>query len=180
MKKILALFVSMMLVLTLSVAGTAAYAVLDLTSMPAPVMDVVVDNNKNEIQDATLFDGMLWEPGYMDVAYIRLSSEGRMMYEIKIDGVGSEQQLAAAIDVYLIDCTHSTTAIDRNMLKSYQPCGTLAEVMENNRSLLAQQEADGSKIYAIVLKMRENVGNDYQGTSASFTVTVRATQVNNT
>ena len=39
MKKILALFVSMMLVLTLSVAGTAAYAVLDLNGLPTLPID---------------------------------------------------------------------------------------------------------------------------------------------
>ena len=173
MKKILALFVSMMLVLTLSVAGTAAYAVLDLNGLPTPALDITVTGATNNKEIAPIFEGVRWEPGYMQAAYIRINTTAPMIYQIQLNKTDASQKLAEAIDVYLVDCTHMTTAIDRNYIDDCEPVGTLAQIMEHN-ALLAKTESDTGKVYAIVLKMRESAGNDYQGRQANFTVTVRA------
>ena len=179
MKKILALFVSMMIVLTLSVAGTAAYAVLDLNGLPAPVLDITVTGAVNNKESAPIFEGARWEPGYMQTAYIRINTTAPMMYQIQLDPYDGtaqdpiDQKLAEVIDVYLVDCTNMTTAIDRNYIDSCSPVGTLSQIMDQS-DLLAQTESDSGKVYAIVLKMRESAGNDYQGRQANFTVTVRA------
>ena len=179
MKKILALFVSMMLVLTLSVAGTAAYAVLDLNGLPTPALDITVTGAVNNKESAPIFNGARWEPGYMQTAYIRINTAAPMMYQIQLDphnGTEQEpidQKLAEAIDVYLVDCTNMTTAIDRNLINDLEPIGTLKQIMGQD-DLLAKTESDTGKVYAIVLKMHESAGNDYQGSRAGFTVTVRA------
>ena len=173
MKKILALFVSMMIVLTLSVAGTAAYAVLDLNGLPAPVLDITVTGATNNKEIAPIFEGVRWEPGYMQAAYIRINTTAPMIYQIQLNKTDASQKLAEAIDVYLVDCAHMTTAIDRNYIDDCEPVGTLAQIMKQN-ALLAKTESDTGKVYAIVLKMRESAGNDYQAQVASFTVTVRA------
>ena len=173
MKKILALFVSMMIVLTLSVAGTAAYAVLDLNVLPAPVLDITVTGATNNKEIAPIFEGVRWEPGYMQAAYIRINTTAPMIYQIQLNKTDASQKLAEAIDVYLVDCTNMTTAIDRNLINDLKPIGTLKQIMGQD-ALLAKTESDTGKVYAIVLKMRESAGNDYQGRQANFTVTVRA------
>ena len=179
MKKILALFVSMMIVLTLSVAGTAAYAVLDLNVLPAPVLDITVTGATNNKEIAPIFEGVRWEPGYMQAAYIRINTTAPMMYQIQLDPYDGtaqdpiDQKLAEVIDVYLVDCTNMTTAIDRNLINDLEPIGTLKQIMGQDDPL-AKTESDTGKVYAIVLKMHESAGNDYQGSRAGFTVTVRA------
>jgi hypothetical protein len=109
----------------------------------------------------------------MQAAYIRINTTAPMIYQIQLNKTDASQKLAEAIDVYLVDCTHMTTAIDRNYIDDCEPVGTLAQIMEQN-ALLAKTESDTGKVYAIVLKMRESAGNDYQAQVASFTVTVRA------
>ena len=141
---------------------------------------------------APIFNYELWEPGYTDVANVKVENNGTLalQYSMQIvtEGlvdamVNDEDMLSDVIDVYyaakevvLADRDAFDAAVAGNELKHV---GTLTDVIFGGsmvRDTLLAKEAD----YAtVVLKMQEAAGNQYQSLSVgtSFDIRITATQL---
>lgn len=122
-----------------------------------------------------LFHYTKWEPGYMQVRYIRLENgnEFPLKYVLNIETQTRvpDADLARVIDVYFIPTENgqSLTEINsRSEIESLEPVGTLAELMlDNDGAAYGVLGAKSGEKYgkveaAIVLHMREDAGNEYQ------------------
>ena len=154
----------------------------------------------NDISDASeaIFDYKHWEPGYTDAKYVRISNNGTLAFKYQLniipDYVPAEGEfnLADVIDVYMFD---TETTVDRDAIAAATPVGTLSDLMAENdgaaHGVLLPAEGKGSTnvhednapvgevVYCIVLKMREDAGNDYQGLTVGgegFKLQLMATQ----
>ena len=141
-----------------------------------------------DASEGTMFEYTDWEPGYSEGRYIRITNVGSLAlkYQIRIVPNGDVGKLAEAIDVYL---TNSPAYSSSNLS---EPVGTLAEILENegilkgdlilaNDGQLYPEGSDGGlqeNTFTVVLKMREEADNDYQGLSigAGFKIQLIATQ----
>ena len=141
---------------------------------------------------APIFNYELWEPGYTDVANVKVENNGTLalQYSMQIvtEGlvdamINDEDMLSDVIDVYyaakevvLADRDAFDAAVAGNELKHV---GTLTDVIFGGsmvRDTLRAEEAD----YAtVVLKMQEGAGNQYQSLSVgtSFDIRITATQL---
>ncbi len=131
-----------------------------------------------------VFNSGLWEPGYSNGATLQVRNNGTLAlkYELAIRGIvtatgaqngGSASatgNIADVLDVYFLDSYRAPTSADT-------PIGTLAYLMTNpviDSAMLASGNC--SNDINIVLKMKDNAGNEYQGASATFDVELRAIQ----
>ena len=141
---------------------------------------------------APIFNYELWEPGYTDVANVKVENNGTLalQYSMQIvtEGlvdamINDKDMLSDVIDVYyaakevvLADRDAFDAAVAGNELKHV---GTLTDVIFGGsmvRDTLLAEEAD----YAtVVLKMQEGAGNQYQSLSVgtSFDIRITATQL---
>ena len=136
-----------------------------------------------------IFTNDKWEPGYTEVRYIKVANEGNLAfkYAMSIVPVGEVGELAKVIDVYYItDPTEDS--VKRNNLDTLTPAGKLSDVINSTGAegvLLPEGEEhatyrSGETVFAMVLKLPENVGNEYMEKSVgdSFSVRLMATQFN--
>jgi hypothetical protein len=121
----------------------------------------------------------LWEPGYTDAKHIKISNEGTLAlkYQLAIIPRGEVSKLAEVIDVYYIE--DATQIATREDLAKYTPIGTLADLI-NNGIKEADLAAGTDYTATLVLKMRDEAGNEYQDLSIGddFTIRLIATQCN--
>lgn len=129
-----------------------------------------------------LFSGDLWKPGYTQFGYAKIANIGNLAlkYQLKLIANGTPSELADAIDVYTTDSEITT----RDQVAALTPIGTLAEVLADpsilattaTGHLLPGETTDAGT--AIILKMRESAGNQYQNLTldATFSLQVLATQ----
>ena len=117
-----------------------------------------------------------WEPGYMQVRYVRLENgnEFPLKYVLNIEkqiNRAPDADLARVIDVYFIPVQEGqslTEITSREQIKELEPAGTLAELMLDEDGaaygILAAKSGNkyGKVEAAIVLHMREEAGNEYQ------------------
>lgn len=148
----------------------------------------------NSVKDSgtPIFNYDKWEPGYVDVANVKVENKGNLALQygmqIVTDGlVGSiideKVMLSDVIDVYyaaeeviLADRAAFDTAVADKELKLV---GTLTDVLFGG-SMIKDTLLEGESDYAtIVLKMKESAGNEYQGLSVgtSFDIKIFATQL---
>jgi|GEM_PF-1763486 len=146
-------------------------------------------HNVEESSSGTVFGGDSWEPGYVQVRYIKVVNAGDLAFKFKlgVKAAGEVGKLAEAIDVYCMD--NITANINgREAFKDYPNRGTLSAVLKNESNveatgIIASTNAFGAsvdeKVVAVALKMREDAGNEYQGKSIGdgFYITASATQV---
>ena len=138
-------------------------------------------------QDASvgaIFNYDLWEPGYVSARHVRIANKGSLAlkYKFVIQVNGELEQnaeghtLADAIDVYYVDPAAQVTGRDSLPEK----IGVLSDVLANLEATGSGNllPGDADKV-TIVLKMREEAGNEYQDMElgASFTIRVVATQL---
>lgn len=128
-----------------------------------------------------IFDNDLWEPGYTEARHIKISNVGTLAlnWTLAIVPNGEVSALADVIDVYYYDGYGYGTAkqvIDRNVA-GMDYVGTLREWLSTGISK-GFLYADKSYSATIVLKMREEAGNEYQNLSIgdSFSIQLLATQ----
>ena len=158
------------------------------------------DQNWTDITDAeeAIFNYDKWEPGYIDAKQIKITNNGNLAFKYRLDIVPNitpadgEVNLADVIDVYMFDVN---ATIDRAAVAAATPVGTLADLITDPDGaaygVLLPAEGVGSDdfnandnsprgevSYCIVLKMREDAGNEYQNLSVGegFSLQLVATQ----
>jgi predicted ribosomally synthesized peptide with SipW-like signal peptide len=124
-----------------------------------------------------IFNNEYWEPGYSEAKHLKIVNEGTLAlkYELAIIPHGEFSKLAEVIEVYyVVGATEMTT---RNDLDAHY-IGTLNDLVNNgieSGSLLKGESYDAT----IVLKMKEEAGNEYQNLSigTEFSIQLVATQL---
>jgi len=126
-----------------------------------------------------IFNNQKWEPGYTEAKHIKIANEGTLAlkYAIRFMPDGEVSKLAEVIDVYYADPAKQIT--DRTALTDDMKIGTLAEVIANMGSTASGSlKATENHTVTLVLKMREEAGDEYQDKSigSSFAIQLVATQ----
>ena len=149
----------------------------------------------NDASEGAIFNYDLWEPGYTQVKYVKIANVGNLAFQFRLDIIptltpaAGEVNLAEVIDVYMFD---ATTTVNRATIDAATPVGTLAQLMgdadgaahgvllpaDGSTNVNADNAPRGEISYCIVLKMREEAGNEYQNLSVGggFKVQLLATQ----
>lgn len=136
-----------------------------------------------------IFDYDKWEPGYSDIAAVRIANNGSLALKYQLDIVAESQvsALANVIDVYYYQGGDAANGLPDNfgaLDSNYERVGTLADVLarENgaaNGHLEAGEAGAATYDYAIiVLHMQEEAGNEYKNMSigTTFDIVLKATQ----
>ena len=135
------------------------------------------------VGEEPIFDYDKWEPGYTDVACVKIGNEGTLALKYQLDIIvdGDVGNLADVIDVYYVEDTEARTSLPTGTTEMTR-IGTLSEVLNSagedgvaHGDLLAG-EADFA---TIALHMQENAGNEYQnvGIGTTFDINLSATQM---
>ena len=146
----------------------------------------ILDEEKGwlSLKDETnpVFDYENWEPGYTVVKTFKVKNEGTLAlkWKAKFFSENKLSALANVIDVYVLPSSVEPTApTDRN-LDEYFYAGTVADFVNKleettNGVLMAKEVA----YLSIGLKMRNEVGNEYQGIDlgGAFDIVIVATQL---
>ncbi len=136
-----------------------------------------------DASEGAIFNCDKWEPGYTDAKHIKISNEGNLAlkYQLAIIPTGEVSKLAEVIDVYLYQTEgvleNATRITDRTAIDATMHVGTLADVISKG-IVQGNLAAEADYTTTIVLKMREDAGNEYQNLSIGddFTVRLLATQ----
>ena len=129
-----------------------------------------------------IFNYEYWEPGYTDVKILKVENEGTLALQWKAKFVSSTElgELANVIDVYVLpsETTELTYPTDRT-LPGYIYVGTVAQFVNTLEATTYGTLLGGKSAYlGIALKMRESVGNEYQGLAlGTFDIQIVATQL---
>ena len=142
--------------------------------------------------DATvkMFENTLWEPGYTEARHIMIENMGTLAlnWTLAIVPNGEVSALAEVIDVYIYGAnkyaaSNAKQVVDRDV-SAFQYVGTLAEVLRTgiaSGKLYAEASTGKYKFdsMTIVLKMREEAGNEYMNLTigTGFDVKLMATQL---
>ena len=185
------------------IAASAAMAVASIALLMGLTFAWFTDsvtNKGNAIQAGTLSielnDGAteplfssndLWEPGFSQKAAVKLENTGSLwlkygfrVQDVKETTPEGKAPIAEALDVYRVaKAVDDVTAGD---LTADNIIGTVAQLADGS-TLLAEDgvlpaagEEGSVQEFALVVKMRESAGNEYQGCGISFTIAVAATQ----
>ena len=142
------------------------------------------DGGWRSIKDdsAPIFDYDKWEPGYTDVKILKVENEGTLalQWKAKLVTNGELSELANVIDVYVLPSETELSYPEDRSLEGYTCVGTVAEFANTIESttrgtLLAEEVA----YLGIALKMRTDVGNEYQGMDlgGAIDIVIVATQI---
>ncbi len=154
------------------------------------------DDENADWKDASkeaIFDYDLWEPGYCAVKHIKIANVGNLALKYQFNIIPSGtldvnengNTLADAIDVYYFDPAKQISARDDAALANPTMKATLTDALaglgDTGSGVLYPEGTEGkssSDTITLVLKMREDVGNEYQDMDlgTSFAVQVIATQ----
>ena len=143
------------------------------------------DPNAATWVDATegpIFNNDLWEPGYTEARHIKVTNDGTLALNWKLAVVanGEVSELGDVIDVYYYDKNGRGGAkqvVDRDV-SGLKYVGTLTEWLSAD-IVTGTLTAGSTYSMTIVLKMREEAGNEYQNLSigTDFSVKLIATQL---
>ncbi len=140
-----------------------------------------------EVGETPIFNYDLWEPGYTDIAAVKIGNEGTLALKYQLDIIANgTSELAEVIEVYYYQGGSALDGLPKTFddLKkdnNYVNLGTLDK-------LLADEEGDGvakghleagmADFAIIALHMQEDAGNEYQGASigTTFDIVLNATQ----
>ena len=158
---------------------------------------VGLDDDYESVKTGTLanqpiFDYELWEPGYTLVTYAKVVNEGSLALKYTLKFVSESDiaaaKLAEAIDVYYASSEVTgigtradfNSAVENNRIKKLD---TLKNVFAGggaltvNGNLDPKGESNDQDYATIVLKMKEEAGNEYQNqTIPAFDIQLLATQ----
>lgn len=136
-----------------------------------------------DASEGAIFDYTNWEPGYAVARHLRVSNVGTLAlnYQMRIVANGTVTKLADVIDVYYFA---EDEALVRDDIAGAQYLGTLTEIIGTEKSFTktakgSLKPGDASDIHTIVLKMKEEAGNEYQNMDlgCTFSVQLTATQM---
>ena len=195
---------SLVLCISMLVGTTFAWFTDEVTSannvIKSGTLDVAMSwaNGKDDPATATwtdasvgpIFNNDLWEPGYTEARHINIENVGTLAFNWKLAIIpnGEVSELANVIDVYIYGAnkyaaSNAKQVVDRDVSK-FQYAGTLAEVLRTGiaSGKLYAEASTGKYTFdsmTIVLKMREEAGNEYQNLSigTNFSIKVIATQL---
>lgn len=137
-----------------------------------------------------IFNYDKWEPGYTDVAAIKIGNAGSLDLKYKVDFVSKDKsqeanKLAKAIDVYYLKDGVAPEKMPTNFAdlqkKGFVKLGTLPEFLNReDGAATGKIEAQGADFAMIALHMQESAGSEYQNLSVGngFDIIVNATQLN--
>ena len=203
----LALFhslIALLLCVSMFVGTTFAWFTDEVTStnniIQSGTLDVKLEwkdktaDDWREVTDSKepIFNYTLWEPGYTQVKYVKITNAGNLAFKFRLNIVPNadfsknDANLADVIDVYMLPADVEPT---RENIAGYR-VGTLTELMTNstgaaNGVMLPAGSNQtiagaltGEATYCIVLKMQETAGNEYQDKSVGngFSLQLLATQ----
>ena len=197
--------ISLLICFTMLLGTTYAWFTDSVTSagniIKTGTLDVTLEYKKvgetdwSDASKGPIFNYQLWEPGYTEVRYVKIENKGSLDLKFELNVIpaqtpaAGEVNLADVIDVYMME---GEATVTRDALAAATPVGTLASLMADEDGAAygmlfdkAEGEADATddknnvEIYTIVLKMKENAGNEYQEKSigGSFVVQLVATQL---
>ncbi len=157
---------------------------LDIAFQWADGTEVVADANWQDASQGAIFNYELWEPGYVSARHVRIANVGNLAlkykFAIQVNGeleVNDEgHTLADAIDVYYADPAVKVADRDFEGLTNLGALSTVLGSFDATGSGVLLPEEDDT--VTIVLKMREEAGNEYQDMEigASFSIQLLATQ----
>ena len=157
---------------------------LDIAFQWANGTEVVADANWQDASQGAIFNYDLWEPGYVSARHVRIANVGNLAlkykFAIQVNGeleVNSEgHTLADAIDVYYADPAVKVADRDFEGLTNLGALSTVLGSFDATGSGVLLPDDDDT--VTIVLKMREEAGNEYQDMEigASFSIQLLATQ----
>ena len=137
--------------------------------------------------DTKAFDYELWEPGYVDYAFLRVSTTGNLAlkYTLRIVANGAVTDLSDVIDVYYAEGEVAATRTLDGMTNLGSLTQALAGQIDFNGDgtlIPGNPDADGItalRYFTLALKMREDAGNDYQDKAigANFSIQLIAAQL---
>lgn len=139
----------------------------------------------DEITDSStpLFDDdILWEPGFTYAKVLKVKNAGSLALKWQAQFVSNVSNfelsiLADVIDVYV--CPGATELAADRTLAGYTKVGTIREFVNTISSTTVGTLAPNAEAtLGLVLKMREEAGNEYQGkTLEAFDIRIVATQL---
>ena len=143
-----------------------------------------VDNDWHDISvdNAPLFtDNVLWEPGFMQSKLLKVENAGNLALKWQAQFISDTalSPLADAIDVYVCDGATELATTDRD-LTGYTKVGSVRKFINTiSTTTVGQLEENGDyATLGLVLKMREDAGNEYQNlTLGNFDIRIFATQL---
>ncbi|MBE6974049.1 MAG: hypothetical protein E7436_00940 [Ruminococcaceae bacterium] len=175
MKKIVALFLAMVITAALWAGGTAAYASIYTVTTP----DITVDfDGGTEVYKDLSAPNDLWEPGFSTYTNIRIDGDADFNWKLSMADGDSTLILPEVIDVYWAYTEDIKGMTRAAALGNMKYVGTLADFLRSENPLTISDTCkEGSHTITVALKMRESAGNDYKNATAQFrfTVTVSGT-----
>ena len=150
------------------------------------LMELGSDNTFNCVKETPLFEGDKWEPGYSDIAILKLVNNGdlALKWDLTFKSEEEKSKLSEVIDVYVVLSDEvlekPNTFKEAVNEKGYKCIGTLIELLNGEKALYGEMTEYKECCYiGIILHMQESAGNEYQKlTSESFDILVYATQFN--
>ena len=138
---------------------------------------VSLKNDKDPI-----FDYDKWEPGYTDIKILKVENEGSLALQWKAKFVSENElsELADVIDVYVLPSDQELSYPEDRSLAGYSCVGTVSDFVNNIETATTGTLMAGESSYlGIALKMRNSVGNEYQGLDlgGAFDIVIVATQL---
>lgn len=135
------------------------------------------------VGETPIFDYSKWEPGYTEIAAVKIVNNGSLALKYIVDFVTDKDaedamKLASVIDVYYIKDGNAENGMPEN-LSEFTKVGTLDQFLNNKEGVATGHlEENGNADYAMIaLHMQESAGNEYQNLSTgAFDIVVRATQ----
>ena len=141
-----------------------------------------------EVGEEPIFNYDLWEPGYTDIAAVKIGNEGTLALKYQLDIIAhGASDLAEVIDVYYYQNGNAAEGLPESFAaiqedaENYVRLGTLSELMEQAKAggmANGHLEAGEADFAIIALHMQEDAGNEYQATSigSTFDIVLNATQ----
>ncbi len=143
-----------------------------------------------DVSNTPIFDYDKWEPGYTDVAAIKIRNKGNLALKYKVDFMTSDIssdtcKLAEVIDIYYLKGEKAPDQMPQSFAeleeKNFQKIGTLAQFLNKESGVATGELLPNVSDYTMIaLHMQENAGNEYQNLNAGngFDIVLNATQLN--
>ena len=186
---------SIFLCLALLIGTTLAWFTDSISNTGNKIQSGTLDIELNDGSEAPLFhsENFLWEPGRSQKATAGISNVGNLWIKytmafsnVQVTTPAGKSDITKVLDVYKVPANDATEA---DLIKANR-LGTMEELMQPGKTIttdgiLAPKGSTGAvgdvtyddgDVFTIVIKMNEHAGNEYQGSSVSFTLKVLATQ----
>ena len=140
------------------------------------LLDTTDDDYKEVSENPALFEGIEWEPGRSFGYDFKVVNEGSLAFDwelsfqnIKSEGSTNNVNIADVLDVYVLD------------VNANEVTGTPAKLSALNNGVvtsgqLKAEDGNNTQEFSVVIKMKEDANNDYQGAKVTFDIYLRAKQ----